>query len=371
MQMRARRPVTRRAAALLVAAVSVSACNPLDPLNADFDALEPAVLYEAKVESPAPTSVATVRAMTWNIKYAGARILFFFECNGERSLMTKEETVENLENIAAFIKFARPDILLLQEIDVLSKRTAYVDNVQWLLNHTHFNHGAYASHWKIDYVPSDGIGRIDSGNAILSRWPFLEAERLAMPLIDAQDAITRYFYLRRNILRTSIDLPDADDLSVINVHTAAFAEDDTKRRQINLFKTVLDEVAAIGRQFIAGGDLNSVPPGTTQLTGYADNCDDARFDPDDYSGEESWLDELYSFYAAAIPAGDYRADNARYFTFTGDEDVGWTRKLDYLFTNERFEPSSGVAHQSMNRGGYETLPLSDHAPLSVDMVLRR
>lgn len=371
MLVRGRRPDIRRAAACLAASLWLVGCNPLDPLNADFATVEPAVLYRARVKSPAPDAVAIVRAMTWNIKFAGARILFFFECDGERSLMTEEETIQNLDGIAAFINFVKPDILLLQEVDVLSKRTAYVDNVQWLLDHTHFNYGAYASHWKVDYVPSDGIGRIDSGNAILSRWPFLEAERLAMPLIGEQDAVTRYFYLRRNILRTYVDLPGVDDLSVVNVHTAAFAEDDTKRVQLDLFKGVLDEIAAVDRQFVAGGDLNSLPPGSRQLTGYADDCEDARFDPDDYSGEETWLEDLYSSYSAAIPVGDYRADNGRYFSFTTDQRVGWTRKLDYLFTNERFEPNSGVVHQSVERGGYETLPLSDHAPLSVDMVLRR
>ena len=59
------------------------------------------------------------------------------------------------------------------------------------------------------------------------------------------------------------------------------------------------------------------------------------------------------------------ADNAPYWSFTGDPAVGWNRRLDYLWTNQRFEPGSGLVHQSAAQGGVDTLPLSDHAPVSV------
>jgi hypothetical protein len=48
--------------------------------------------------------------------------------------MSREEVLGHLAGLARRINQVNPDILLLQEIDILSKRTAYVDMVQWLLD---------------------------------------------------------------------------------------------------------------------------------------------------------------------------------------------------------------------------------------------
>ena len=352
-------------------ALAIGGCNPLDPLDTNFDAVEDAVMYEAEVLKPAPTDVGELLVMTWNIKFAGARIRFFFECGGERSLMSRQEVLRNLEGLAAKVVQAQPDVLFLQEVDVASKRCAYVDEVQWLLDHTHLNYGAYASQWKADYVPSDGIGRIDSGNAVLSRWPIEDAERLALALSAEESTLTRYFYLKRNILRTRIPLPGARPVWAVTIHTEAFSEDRIRREHIRTLEGVLDEVSAAGNQFVAGGDFNTVPPGSARVKDFPDDCADGRFESDDYTGEETSMDGLYVSYPEAIPLSDYRADNEPYFTFTGDADVGWNRRLDYLFTNRDFVPDSGLVHQSVARGGMETLSLSDHAPVSAVMTVQR
>ena len=73
-----------------------------------------------------------------------------------------------------------------------------------------------------------------------------------------------------------IEVPGSDDFLVLNTHTSAFAEDDTKKEQLNLFRGHLGDVDASGAQFVAGGDLNSVPKGTQQVNNYADDCIDGR-----------------------------------------------------------------------------------------------
>jgi endonuclease/exonuclease/phosphatase family metal-dependent hydrolase len=78
---------------------------------------------------------------------------------------------------------------------------------------------------------------------------------------------------------------------------------------------------------------------------------------------------LYRDYNAEIPLSDYRADNARYFSHTVDGRGFWNRKLDYIFTNAQVVTGSGLVHQSQARGGMDTMPLSDHAPVTVELVL--
>ena len=71
-----------------------------------------------------------------------------------------------------------------------------------------------------------------------------------------------------------------------------------------------------------------------------------------------------------LALADFQADNDPYFTFTADGDGFWNRKLDYLFTNGEFVAGSGLTHQDTSSGGVETLPLSDHAPVSVQLSLQ-
>lgn len=336
-----------------------------DPFHTGFEPEEDAVLYQARAVLPPPAAPDRLRVMTWNIEYAGARLGFFFECDGTRGWMTEDEVVANLEGLAAKIRQVDPDILLLQEIDTLSRRGAYVDQVQWLLDHTDLSYGAYASQWKADYIPSDGLGRMDSGNAILSRWPIAEAVRIALPPAAEQSAITRYFYLKRNILKTRLDV-GGNELYVLDVHTEAFS-DDARKRHLERFEDELDALDAAGAWLVAGGDLNSIPRGSPLRRDFPDDCDDARFEGDDYTGEDDWLDGLYGKYAPAVPPATFEDDPAAHLTFSGNERVFWSRKLDYLFTSGSWVSGSALTHQSEERGGVDTLPLSDHAPVSAEL----
>ena len=84
--------------------------------------------------------------------------------------MTDEEVYTHLDNLAEFITNVDPDILILQEVDRSSLRSGYIDQTQYLLDNTPLNYGAYASQHRVDFLPTDGMGHIDFGNAILSRW---------------------------------------------------------------------------------------------------------------------------------------------------------------------------------------------------------
>src|SRR5262245_41745432 len=153
-----------------------------DPFHTGFDDLERARYYQARGQRPAPEQAERLRVMNYNVKFGGGRIDFFFDCHGDRVLMRESEVIANLEALAVKIDQVDPDVLVVQEVDVNSKRAAFVDQMQWLLDHTDLDYGVYASQWKADYVPSDGIGAVDSGNGILSKYPLSGAVRIALAL---------------------------------------------------------------------------------------------------------------------------------------------------------------------------------------------
>ena len=343
-------------------------CAACDPFHTGFDDVERAEYYRAAEIEPAEVDDGRLLIMTYNVKFGGGRIDFFFDCHGDRVLMTDEEVRHNLDGLAAKIASVGPDILLIQEVDVNSKRAAYRDELEWLLRETSLNYAVYASQWRADYVPSDGIGPVDSGNAILSKFPVRNARRIALPLRGDQGSLERYFYLRRNLLTAEIELPQSRLLRVVATHTAAYSTDGTKREHIRRFEREIDELAEQGL-VVAGGDLNALPPGTEKTKDFDDSACTDEFEADDYSEETDWLSGLYAKYDAAIPLEDYERDNTPYFSHTTRRDGFWNRKLDYLFTNGSFAEGSGLVHQNAASGGMETMPLSDHAPLSVELEL--
>jgi endonuclease/exonuclease/phosphatase family metal-dependent hydrolase len=98
-------------------------------------------------------------------------------------------------------------------------------------------------------------------------------------------------------------------------------------------------------------------------------CTNEDFIADDYTEEETWLEPLYAEYESEIPLDEYQANNAPYFSHTTDKNGFWNRKLDYFFTNAPVVPGSGLVHQDEARGGTATMPLSDHAPVTVEIEI--
>lgn len=355
---------------LSVADKAAAPLEALDPFHTQFGEVEEAQYYHARRLRRAVPTGGVLKVMTWNIKFGGARIDFWFDGHGERVLLNDWEVVANLEGLAAKINQADPDVLLLQEVDVNSKRAAFVDQMQWLLDRTGLNYGAYASQWRADFVPTKGLGRVDSGIATLSKFPVRDAQRLALPEIEARDRLTRYFYLKRAMLTASVELPNQGVVRVVNIHTEPFANDGTKRRQLEQFHGELDRLDRAGTTFVAGGDLNSLAPGTAQQHGFVDVVmEDEDFQGGDYRQQDDWLTSLYEHYTPAVDLDDYHRDNRPHCTHSTSKEVFWNRKLDYLFTNGEFVAGSALTHQDHSRGGMKTMLLSDHAPVSVSLRL--
>jgi endonuclease/exonuclease/phosphatase family metal-dependent hydrolase len=344
-----------------------------EPLATGFDEVEGATCVTAGTIIPVPDTFSVVRVMTWNIRFGAARIPWFGDACGDRVILTEDEVYGSLQAIVNKINSVKPDVLLLQEVDINSKRSCYIDQLRWIMDRTYFNYAVYGSQWKSQFIPSDGLGRMDEGNAILSRWKISDAQRIQLALRDDQDKLTRYFYERCCMVTGRIEIPHVNNLFAVNIHASAFATDDTKQKHIIQFKEELDRISGNGGWFVAGGDLNTLPPGS-DTTDYCmqDMCTWEEFhhtgdDPmhkegSNYEPEKQWLDTLYATYSCAVPAESYQNDQYRYFTHTTRGTHFWDRTLDYLFTNYQWVGHSVVTHQDATKE-------SDHAPVSVLFIL--
>ena len=357
---------------LLAAILLATSC---EPLATGFDDVSGATYYTAAKITPVADTFQVIRVMTWNIRFGAGRIAWFGDACGNRVILTEEEVYRSLKAIADRINLVRPDILLLQEVDVNSKRSAYINELQWILDHTYMNYAVCGSQWKAQFIPSDGLGRMDEENAILSRWKISDGQRIQLPLRNDQDKLTRYFYERCCIVTGRIGIPHVNNLFAVNIHVSAFATDDTKKKHISRLKEELDRINGNGAWFVAGGDMNTIPPGS-DTTDYCfqDRCPGESFhspgdnpmhkDGSNYEPEIHWLDNLYLDYQSAVTPGLYKNNQYRYFTHTTRGDHFWDRTLDYLFTNYQWYYNSAVVLQDAEKE-------SDHAPVFAFLYLPR
>ena len=348
------------------------ACS-CEPPASGFNDKEEAQYYYAASIQPVPDTFTQLKVMTWNIRFGAGRIPWFGDACGDRVVITSEEVYAKLQSIVAKIKADKPDILLLQEVDLNSKRSCYINELQWILDHTYFNYAVSGYQWKAQFIPSDGLGRLEEANAILSRWKISDGQRIQLNLRQDQDKLTRYFYERCCMLTGRIEIPRLYNFYAVNIHASAFATDDTKHQHILQFEAELDRINAIGGLFVAGGDLNTLPPGSDS-TDYCleDICSGESFhhpgdnpmhkDGSNYTPEILWLNSLYAKYKCALPTEIYTINQEKYFSHTTRGTHFWDRTLDYLFTNYLWVEHSDSTLQDAGKE-------SDHAPVIAEFRL--
>ncbi len=317
----------------------------------------------------------TISVMTWNIRFGcGAEILWFGDACGSRTVLRKEEVGANLDRVIEAINSIKPDILLLQEVDIKSKRTAYMDQMKYIMDKTYFGYGYYATVWNSQFIPSDGLGRINEGNAILSIWPLSDGNLYPLPLRNDLDALTKYFYVRETAMSALASMPNGKAFYAVNIHLSAFSTDDTKYRQLLRYIDICDSLSATGLPLVTGGDFNLLPPNSNK-TDYcdADTCPGEHFhdtgdDPlhkegSNYLPEITWMNNLYDKYEPSLSLDDYKVNQQDYFTHATDPNIFWDRTLDYLFANQPFVANSHKAWQELRAH-------SDHAPVTAIWMLK-
>ena len=376
--------------AVLVAALgTVSACEGLSD-DLDFTTrTAPRFKAATQVAPPPLADPPQLKVMAWNIKYAAARAPFWFDCWGDQVSLSATEVNANLDALAALIDEVDPDVLVLEEIEVNSRRSAYVDQVRGLLERTRLNYAAYFQTWSSRYVPAEGLGRMDLGMAVLAKHPITEALAIRQDDRTDQDAVTRAFYIHRVVGRAVIDLGAAaagggGQVAVYAVHTEAYDVDGTKQKQIVQIHSLL---AGEALPWVVGGDFNELPPVAVQTEGFLDERTKAVCDPNfeqpPYTPEV--MTPFFKNFEPYLPLARYGTtleSQRRYFTHTvlGPDDENeagtpgdWNRTLDYLFANPGStwvpEESDVLQRAGQTVGGTgrvlqaDPLRLSDHAPV--------
>jgi endonuclease/exonuclease/phosphatase family metal-dependent hydrolase len=217
---------------------------------------------------PSQAEQKTFTVMTYNIGYLSGMT------NNQPVIRPKKIFFENnMNTFLHLLNEIQPDFLGFQEIDFHSRRSYDIDQMRTIAERAGYAYAARAVNWDKRYVPfpywppAVHFGRMLSGQAVLSRWPILAAQRIVLQKPQNSPFYYNAFYLDRLVQAVKIKAAHRE-IVILNIHLEAF---DRETRE-NQAKKVLDIYRSYQDRFptLIIGDFNSVPPKAPQKKNFLD-----------------------------------------------------------------------------------------------------
>lgn len=201
--------------------------------------------------------------MSWNMGYSGlGKEMDFFYDGGEMVRASESLSERYLKENLSFLKAqSNYDFIILQEVDVNSKRSYGVNQAELIHESLPNYEYSFAKNYQVDYVPippTSPMGKVKAGIISMSRFSAISAERHAYPNIASWP--DKLFLLDRCFILSRYKVDDKE-LILINTHNSYYVNEDSLRMiELNILKKVLVEEYQKGNYVIAGGDWNKLPP---------------------------------------------------------------------------------------------------------------
>jgi endonuclease/exonuclease/phosphatase family metal-dependent hydrolase len=218
---------------------------------------------ETKVELSQDISV-----LTFNIGYAGlGKNEDFVLDGGTKSRPDSKDVVESyLDGIKSLLTAHPSDIYMLQEVDLDSRRSYYIDEsneIEELLGNTY--NSTFAYNYNAKFVPfpvslTNYLGKIESGIFSLTKYQVKSSHRYQLPGAFAWPV--RTVNLKRAMMVNVLPINNSSkELIVVNLHLSAYDGDGSMRAQeMKMLKEFLVEQSSKGNYVLVGGDFNQTFP---------------------------------------------------------------------------------------------------------------
>lgn len=206
----------------------------------------------------------TLSFLTWNIGYCGLGKESDFFYDGGKTVVSPRQWVDkNLEGAKKILAGAgKADFMLLQEVDINSKRSYYQNQTEAIAQTLPDYNTAIAVNYDVKFVPkpfTSPMGKAHGG--LLSLSPYLSTENTRHQYPSSFPWPTQLFFLDRCFLAQKYPLANGKQLVVINTHNSAY--DNTgklKKAEMDYLKNYLSNEYAKGNYVVVGGDWNQCPP---------------------------------------------------------------------------------------------------------------
>ena len=300
-----------------------------------------------------------IKIMTWNIGYGGLdENMDCFLDGGTMVTAVSEDAVKtNMKAMEEKIQGEDPDIFLLQEIDLKSRRSFKVDELAMMRDTFGDRYSSsYACNFKAGYIPiplGNGLGRVEAGISSFSKFAISSSERVQLPIPFKWPV--SMLNLKRCLLVSRMELEGSDkELVIVNLHLEAYDDGEGKAKQLGQLMDLLSEEYEKGNYVIAGGDFNQT----------FSTCDYGK-----YPKMNDWV-------CPVIDAGLYPG-----FQFVMDDEVPTCRSLYKTYfdsdkkTHQYYMIDGFIVSDNIEIERLETLDLgfrnTDHNPVVMEISLKR
>lgn len=208
--------------------------------------------------------LASLDLLIWNIGYAGldASMDFFYD-GGAQMRPTREGVINNLNGIVKTLSpFADYDFILLQEVDLDSKRSYHLNEYEIIREHFKRFESHFGMNYNVFFVPiplKNPMGSVNSGLMTLSGYPAGSVIRHSFP--GNYSWPMKLFMLDRCFLVNRYPLAGGGELVIINTHNSAYDDGSLREQQMSFMKDFLLFEYEKGNHIIVGGDWNQTPYG--------------------------------------------------------------------------------------------------------------
>lgn len=204
----------------------------------------------------------TLSVVTWNIGYCGlgAEMDFFYE--GGTMVRPEKETFDKYLGgvMERLDSFENPDIILLQEVDTLAKRSWYANQYRLIRN----KFTGYRSFFALNYnawVPMpvmQPMGKVQAGLMLMGKATPTGVERHAFG--SGYTWPMSLFMLKRCYLLARYNTGNGRQLVMVNTHNSAFGDAaEIREKELSQLKTLMLEEYSKGNYVVIGGDWNQNP----------------------------------------------------------------------------------------------------------------
>lgn len=210
----------------------------------------------------------SIKLMTFNIGYAGLGSDEDFVMDGGTKGRpdSKDDVLYYFDGIKSVMSDYPSDFYLLQEVDLKSRRSYEVNQVQGILEHLGSSYSMqFAYNFKAVFVPfpisfTDYIGYVESGLSTYTNYRVEHSTRYQFP--GSFSWPLRVANLKRAMMVSELDIEGSDKkLMIVNLHMSAYDGDGTLREQEMAFlKAFMEEQHELGNYVIIGGDFNQTFP---------------------------------------------------------------------------------------------------------------
>ena len=203
-----------------------------------------------------------LKLLTWNAGYGVLDERQDCYWDGGKGVYgeSKDVVKENIDALKSKVTEIDPDIFLLQELDLDSKRSYRID--EYASFKDTFKGDTYetsfARNFKAGLVPLPlykMTGRVDAGIATFAKYDMTEATRVQLPIPFSWPM--KLFNLKRCLLINRMPIEGSDkELVIINLHLEAYDDGEGKAKQLAMLMDRMKEEYEKGNYVIAGGDFN-------------------------------------------------------------------------------------------------------------------